>query len=51
MSDDRDVLERKILDPDPRLIKSLGMHHTLESAIADLVDYSIDAQASRVLIW
>jgi hypothetical protein len=29
----------------------LGMHHTLESAIADLVDNSIDAQASRVLIW
>lgn len=50
MSNDHDVLERKILEPDPGLIKSLGMHHTLESAIADLVDNSIDALASRVLI-
>ncbi len=51
MSDDHhDVLERKILKPDPGLIKSLGMHHTLESAIADLVDNSIDARASSVLI-
>lgn len=50
VSGDHDVLERKILEPDPGLIKSLGMHHTLESAIADLVDNSIDAAASRVLI-
>ncbi|WP_158634122.1 ATP-binding protein [Amycolatopsis sp. WAC 04169] len=45
-----DVLERKILEPDPGLIKSLGLHHTLRSAVADLVDNSIDAGAGRVLI-
>jgi hypothetical protein len=45
-----DVLERKILKPDPGLIKSLGLNHTLQSAVADLVDNSIDAGAGRVLI-
>ena len=45
-----DVLERKILEPDPGLIKSLGMHHSLESAVADLIDNSLDAGANRVLI-
>ncbi|MFI7543750.1 ATP-binding protein [Actinoplanes sp. NPDC049599] len=47
---DADVLERKILEPDPGLIKSLGTHHTLQSAVADLVDNSVDAGADRVLI-
>jgi Histidine kinase-, DNA gyrase B-, and HSP90-like ATPase len=47
---DTDVLERKILEPDPALIKSLGMHHSLQSAVAELVDNSIDADARRVLI-
>lgn len=44
------VLERKILLADPNLIKSLGAHHSLQSAVADLVDNCIDARASRVLI-
>ena len=45
-----DVLEHKILEPDPGLVKSLGAHHSLQSAVADLVDNSIDAGATRVLI-
>ncbi len=45
-----DVLERKTLVPDPGLVKSLGMHHSLESAVADLVDNSVDAKATRVVI-
>jgi len=45
-----DVLERKILEPDPGLVKSLGAHHSLPTAIADLVDNSVDAKATRVLI-
>ncbi len=45
-----EVLERRVLRPDPGLIKSLGMHHTLESAVADLVDNSIDAGADRVMV-
>lgn len=36
--------------PDPRVIKALGGHHTLPSALADLVDNSIDAGACNVLI-
>jgi Histidine kinase-, DNA gyrase B-, and HSP90-like ATPase len=45
-----DVLERRILLPDPGLVKSLGAHHSLPTAVADLVDNSVDAQAHRVLI-
>lgn len=45
-----DVIERINLAPDAGLVKSLGANHTLESAIADLVDNSIDAGASRVAI-
>lgn len=45
-----DVLERKVMAPDPGLVKSLGAHHSLESAVADLVDNSLDAGAVRVLI-
>lgn len=44
------VLERKILPPDPGFVKSLGAHHSLPTAVADLVDNSVDARATRVLI-
>ncbi|MBK4120236.1 histidine kinase/DNA gyrase B/HSP90-like ATPase [Kocuria rhizophila] len=36
--------------PDPRVIRALGGHHTLTSALADLVDNSVDAGASHVLV-
>jgi hypothetical protein len=45
-----DVLSRKVLPPDPGLVKSLGAHHSLQSAVADLVDNSVDAKANRLLI-
>lgn len=45
-----DVVERIKLAPDAGLVNSLGANHTLESAIADLVDNSIDAGATRVSI-
>ncbi|MFD7985478.1 ATP-binding protein [Kitasatospora indigofera] len=38
------------LPPDPRAIQGLGRSHSLPTALADLVDNSIDAHASRVLI-
>ncbi|MER6827450.1 ATP-binding protein [Streptosporangium sp. NPDC000563] len=38
------------LPPDPRALEGLGRNHSLETAVADLVDNSIDAGASRVLI-
>ena len=47
---DDDVVQRITLAPDAGLVKSLGANHTLESAIADLVDNSIDASATRVSI-
>lgn len=36
--------------PDPSIAKAIGRHHTFETAIADLVDNSLDATASHVLI-
>ncbi|MBD1320570.1 ATP-binding protein [Gordonia hankookensis] len=51
MSSDADeVIGRIKLDPDPGLVKSLGANHTLESAIADLIDNSLDADATHVAV-
>jgi len=36
--------------PDPRLVSAVGISHSLESAVADIVDNSIDAGASSVHI-
>lgn len=36
--------------PDPSIAKAVGRHHAFETAIADLVDNSLDAGASRVLV-
>ena len=36
--------------PDPAVLKAIGLNHSLESAVADLVDNSIDAGAGKVLI-
>lgn len=38
------------LPPDPRALEGLGRNHSLETALADLVDNSIDAGATNVLI-
>ncbi|GAA1774292.1 ATP-binding protein [Luedemannella helvata] len=38
------------LPPDPRALESLGRNHSLPTALADLVDNSIDAGATQVLI-
>jgi len=38
------------LPPDPRSLEALGRNHAFETAIADLVDNSIDAGAKDVLI-
>ncbi|WP_137876354.1 ATP-binding protein [Rhodococcus sp. Q] len=45
-----DVVEVIRLAPDAGLVNSLGANHTLESAIADIVDNSIDAGATRVSV-
>lgn len=38
------------LDPDPRVTDTLGRNHSFEEAIADLVDNSIEAEATSILI-
>jgi hypothetical protein len=38
------------LPPDPRALDSIGRNHSLETALADLVDNAIDAGATHVLI-
>lgn len=38
------------LPPDPRALEALGRNHSLETALADLVDNAIDANATHVLI-
>jgi len=38
------------LPPDPHALDALGRNHSLPTALADLVDNSIDAQATHVLI-
>lgn len=39
-----------VLPPAPRSLEALGRNHTLEGALAELVDNSIDAGAQHVLI-
>ena len=38
------------LPPDPRALEALGRNHSLETALADLVDNAIDATATHVMI-
>lgn len=39
-----------ILPAEPRTLEALGRNHSIQTALADLVDNSIDAGATRVLI-
>lgn len=48
--DDFDSVEQRSVSPDPGVLKAIGLGHDLESAVADLVDNSIDAKAQRVHI-
>ena len=45
-----DAVDRRLLPPDPDVLEAIGLSHKMTSAIADLVDNSIDAKASRILI-
>lgn len=44
------AIQQRRVDPDPSITSAIGRHHRLETAIADLVDNSIDAQARNVLV-
>lgn len=41
---------RRTLPPDPRVMKAIGLNHSFESAVADIVDNSLDAGAKKVLV-
>ncbi|GAA3345471.1 hypothetical protein GCM10020358_52690 [Amorphoplanes nipponensis] len=40
----------RVVPPDPSITSAIGRHHTLVTAVADVVDNSIDAGASHVMI-
>lgn len=44
------VVEVRRVAPDPSITSAIGRHHSLETAVADLVDNSIDAGARNVLV-
>lgn len=44
------VIGTKKLPPDPRVTEGLGRNHSFETAVSELVDNSIDAGATQILI-
>lgn len=48
--DEVQVAGSTVLPPEPRLMDAIGLNHKLETAIADLVDNSVDAGARRILV-
>lgn len=44
------ITRTRDIPPDPSIARAVGRHHTFETAIADLVDNSIDAGAHHVLV-
>ena len=48
--DDVQVAGSTVVAPDPMILNAIGLNYALEDAVADLVDNSIDAGASNVLI-
>ncbi len=44
------VAGSKIVPPDPGIMEAIGLNYALEAAVADLVDNSIDAGATDVLV-
>lgn len=40
----------RTVPPDPSITSAIGRHHTLPTAVTDLVDNSIDAGATQVLV-
>ena len=49
-TDDVPLIGTRRLLPDPKYIEAIGRNHDLESAVADLIDNSVDALATHVLV-
>lgn len=49
-SDEVRVAGATVIPPDPKVMEAIGLNYALEAAVADLVDNSIDAGASQVLV-
>ena len=45
-----EVVGSTVIPPDPKIMEAIGLNYALETAVADLVDNSIDAGAANVLI-
>lgn len=45
-----DAVDQRVLPPDPDVMTAIGLSHDLKSAVADLIDNSVDAGASSILI-
>jgi hypothetical protein len=45
-----DATNLRAVDLDPKLVNSIGLRHSLATAVADLVDNSLDARASTIRI-
>lgn len=50
MAGELHVTKTEEVPPDPALARYIGLHHSLLSAIADIVDNSLDADAHHVLV-
>ncbi|MGB3772151.1 MAG: ATP-binding protein [Rhodococcus sp. (in: high G+C Gram-positive bacteria)] len=44
------AVDTRVLPPDPDVMAAIGLSHTMNSAIADLIDNSLDATANRINI-
>lgn len=44
------VVGRKLLPPDSRMMQAIGRNHSFDSAVADIVDNSLDAGATKILV-
>lgn len=50
MAGELHVTRTEEVPPDPALARYIGLHHSLLSAVADIVDNSLDADARHVLV-
>ncbi|MDI9927404.1 ATP-binding protein [Rhodococcus sp. IEGM 1341] len=45
-----EAVEMRVLPPDPDVMAAIGLSHTLNTAVADLIDNSLDATANKIVV-